>query len=298
MTWVWRGLAALAAVAVLVTGGLFLFVNHAVNDDRIRKSADLFAPGAPHAVLAVWAHPDDEITSAGTLARLAKSGATVTLVYLTHGEGAHFTGYSAEQLHHLRPLEAQAAGHALGIPDVVVLDYGDGKLPHADAARAKDDLKRLIAYRRPATVISFDTKVGYYGHADHAQAGRWTEEVVRERAAADPAFPVRRLYQATLPAPMIALARQYIAAFRNHYPSDPAKGLPAPTVAVPISAEGAAKRAVLDAHVTQVKVIDDVQPYGRKLPPWLYYRLFDREYFALAFESRAFSGATGPATAR
>jgi hypothetical protein len=30
-------------------------------------------------------------------------------------------------------------------------------------------------------------------------------------------------------------------------------------------------------------VIDDVQPYGRKLPPWLYYRLFDREYFALAW---------------
>ena len=117
-------------------------------------------------------------------------------------------------------------------------------------------------------------------------------------AAADADFPVRRLYQATLPAPMIALARKSIAAFRNHYPSDPARGLPAPTVAVPISGEGAAKRAVLDAHRSQVKVIDDVQPYGRKLPAWLYYRLFDREYFALAFERGTFSRAGGPQAAR
>jgi N-acetylglucosamine malate deacetylase 2 len=51
---------------------------------------------------------------------------------------------------------------------------------------------------------------------------------------------------------------------------------------VPIAREASIKRAVLDAHRTQVKVIDDVQPFGRKLPPWLYYRLLDREYFALA----------------
>ena len=100
--------------------------------------------------------------------------------------------------------------------------------------------------------------------------------------ATGPVCPVRRLYPTTLPAPMIAIARRYIAAFRNHYPTDPARGLPAPTVAIDVEDEGAAKRAVLDAHTSQVKVIDDVQPYGRKLPPWLYYAIFDREYFNLA----------------
>ena len=51
---------------------------------------------------------------------------------------------------------------------------------------------------------------------------------------------------------------------------------------MPIASQAYAKRAVLDAHKSQVKVIDDVQPFGRRLPPWLYYRLFDREYFTLA----------------
>ena len=111
--------------------------------------------------------------------------------------------------------------------------------------------------------------------------GRWTAEVVRA-GMTDPGYPVKRLYQATLPAPAIALARKYIAAFRNHYPADPARGLPPPTIAVPIAREAAAKHAVLEAHRSQVKVIDDVQPGGRELPAWLYYRLFDREYFALA----------------
>ena len=34
----------------------------------------------------------------------------------------------------------------------------------------------------------------------------------------------------------------------------------------------------------QAKVIADVRPYADRLPHWLYYRLFDREYFALAID--------------
>ena len=173
----WITLGVIVALLAVVKIGAFVFINKAVNDDTIPKSADLFAPGAPRTAMAIWAHEDDEVTSAGTLAEMAKSGAKVTLVYLTHGEGAHFTGFTADQLYKMRPEEAKAAGHALDIDDVVVLDYGDGKLPGSDAAKAKGDLKALIAARRPSTIISFDGKIGYYGHADHAQVGRWASEV-------------------------------------------------------------------------------------------------------------------------
>ncbi len=268
-------LAALVMLAAVVLG----LARGAVNDASVPRASDLVPAGAPRRVMAVWAHPDDEITAAGTLAALARRGAAVRLVYLTHGEAAHGTGWSAAQLWAMRPREAQAAGRILGAASVRVLDYGDGKLVRADGARAKAELRAMIDAFRPSVVIGFDERVGFYGHPDHAQAGRWTAEVVREGWAADPAFPVRRLYQATLPPRLIALARRYIAAFRNHYPSAPGQGLPAPTVAVPIAEEGAVKRAVLDAHRTQVRVIDDVQPFARKTPSWLYYRVFDREYF-------------------
>ena len=202
-----RLLAVLVALVLLLAVGGFLLVRHAVNDasvPTISSTAALFAPGAPKTVLAVWAHPDDEITSAGTLARMAAEGASVTMVYFTHGEAAHHTGFTAAELYRMRPLEAKAAGDALHA-HVVVFDYGDSKLPQADGARAKAEIAKLIATVRPSTVISFDERVGYYGHSDHAQVGRWTAEVVRA-GMATPGYPVKRLYQATLPAPVIKLA--------------------------------------------------------------------------------------------
>lgn len=55
-------------------------------------------------------------------------------------------------------------------------------------------------------------------------------------------------------------------------------------VAVNIVAQGRRKRRLLDIHASQAKAIADVQPYADRVPHWLYYRLFDREYFALAID--------------
>ena len=68
--------------------------------------------------------------------------------------------------------------------------------------------------------------------------------------------------------------------FREHYPRDPAKGLPPPELAVSIASVAQTKRDLLDVHASQAKIIADVQPYYDRVPAWLYYRLFDREYFA------------------
>jgi N-acetylglucosamine malate deacetylase 2 len=58
---------------------------------------------------------------------------------------------------------------------------------------------------------------------------------------------------------------------------------PKPTVAVSISSPGAAKRAALDAHVSQVTVLQAVQPGYDKLPSWIYFRILSREYFTRVF---------------
>lgn len=275
------GLAVLIVLAGLAFV-LFVIARERVNDGDVPIARSLLVPGQPKTVLAVWAHPDDEITSAGTLARMAKEeGARLVLVYMTRGEAAKDLGYTAEQLATLRPPEAHAAGKALGAARVVVLDYPDGGLPAADATAAKASIRKILDEEKPSVVISFDERVGFYGHPDHAQTGRWVRAVVDD-GAAEPGFPVRHLYQATLPRSMVDLALKLVDAFRTRYPRDPAKGLPAPDVAVRIPSQAASKRAVLDAHRTQVKIIADVQPGYDKVPAWIYYRLFDREYYAEA----------------
>lgn len=289
-----RGLLSIVAVTLLVLAAAaswaFLALNRTVNDEDVPVAKTLLVNGAPKTVLAVWAHPDDEVTSAGTLARLAREeGARLVLVYMTRGEAAKDLGYTAGQLATLRPPEAQAAGRALGAARVVVLDYPDGGLPAVDAAQAQAAIRRIIDEERPDVIVSFDERVGFYGHPDHAQVGRWVRAVV-DKGLTEQAFPVRRLYQATLPQSMIDIALKLVDAFRTRYPREPDQGLPAPDLAIEIPSQAAAKRAVLDAHVTQVRIISDVQPYYDRAPAWLYYRLFDREYYAVAVDRTAWGG--------
>ncbi|MES2343845.1 MAG: PIG-L family deacetylase [Pseudomonadota bacterium] len=247
-----------------------------LNDNHVPTRRSLLVEDAPKTVMAIWAHPDDEITSAGTLANLAREGATVVLIYLTRGEAARDTGYSREELAEVRRLEATAAGDALGGHAVEVLEWPDGGLSRSDADAIKQVLRKRIDHWKPSVLISFDEKVGYYGHPDHIAVGRWARELAQEDNS------VRRLYQATLPQALIKIALKRVAAFRNNYPTEAGAGLPAPTVAVPIRKMAAVKRRLLDVHLSQAKVIADVQPAYDRVPAWLYYRLFDREYFALA----------------
>jgi hypothetical protein len=270
-------LTAIGALLGLLTA-LFLFARDQINDREVPVVRDLIAAGAPQRVLAIWAHPDDEVTSAGTLAAMTARGVDLTLVYLTAGEAARDTGYDRTTLAEVRRAEAQRAGQTLGAKRVEVLNWPDGGLVGTDPEGPKADLTRLLAEVQPSTVITFDDRVGFYGHPDHVCTGVW----VRDLIEAEPGS-VQRLYQATLPVAMIRLALKLVSAFRNAYPTDPERQLPVPSIAVRISRQSGAKRRLLDVHASQAKVMADVQPYYRKLPGWLYYRLFDREYFALAF---------------
>lgn len=257
----------------------FILARARLNDMKVPIGRDLFASGAPRRIMAIWAHPDDEITSAGTLSALARGGAALTLVYLTAGEAARDTGYSRKELAVARREEAKAAGALLGASHVEVLDFPDSGLATTDPAVAKAAIAGLIERFQPGVIVSFDEQVGFYGHPDHVQTGRWVREVVDEGAPS-----VTRLYQATLPKALVSLALKLVQAFRDNYPSDPARGLPPATLAFPIAAQARAKRQLVDVHKSQAKIIADVQPYYDRVPAWLYYRLFDREYFALAVD--------------
>ncbi len=257
----------------------FILARARLNDMKVPIRRDLFASGAPRKIMAIWAHPDDEITSAGTLSALTAAGADLTLVYLTAGEAARDTGYSRDELAKVRREEAKTAGALLGAHHVEVLDFPDSGLAATDPAAAKAAIAGLIERFQPGVIVSFDEQVGFYGHPDHVQTGRWVREVVDEGAPS-----VTKLYQATLPKALVSLALKLVQAFRDNYPTDPARGLPPATLAFPIARQAKTKRRLLDVHKSQAKIIADVQPYYDRVPAWLYYRLFDREYFTLAVD--------------
>jgi LmbE family N-acetylglucosaminyl deacetylase len=152
------------------------------------------------------AHPDDEaILTGGTLARAARAGHRVVLVFATRGElGEDVEGVLAESevLGDRRVVEAEAAARVLGAARVVFLDYHDSGMagePTNDAAHAFARADREVAAARLAEVLReeqaevltvYDERGGYE-HPDHVMV-----HDVGVRAAALAGTP--RLYAATV----------------------------------------------------------------------------------------------------
>jgi N-acetyl-1-D-myo-inositol-2-amino-2-deoxy-alpha-D-glucopyranoside deacetylase len=174
-------------------------------------------------LLAVHAHPDDEvIMSGGVLARAAAEGRPAAVVTCTGGERGEVAGegFDAEatrpRLAEIRADELARALDILGVGPPRLLGYRDsgmagdpGNDDPASFWRAPFDeaVGRLVAHireRRPAVVVTYDA-FGGYGHPDHIQAHRVA--IVAVEAAAMPAlypeagqpWSVAKLYYGTFP---------------------------------------------------------------------------------------------------
>ncbi len=150
-------------------------------------------PSAP-SVLVILAHPDDEITMAPVLSRIARTGSTVTLIFATSGDaGPGFSGMEpGEQLGELRENEARCSAFALGLPEPTFWQLGDGKLAdlaRQDGARQSAEgeeealsltarIAAIIAQENPRTIMTWGPDGGY-GHADHRMISNAVTQVVQ-----------------------------------------------------------------------------------------------------------------------
>ena len=119
-------------------------------------------------LMCILAHPDDEsFGTGGTLARYAAEGIETYVITATRGQRGWFgppeenPGLAA--LGQIREAELRAAAQALGVKELVLLDYVDGDLDRAEKA---DAIRQLVAHLRrirPHVVVTFDP-FGVYGH--------------------------------------------------------------------------------------------------------------------------------------
>jgi LmbE family N-acetylglucosaminyl deacetylase len=138
-------------------------------------------------ILAVYAHPDDEILGAGgTMALYANQGVAnqavrVELVCATRGEAGEISDpalATRETLAQVREEELRCSADTLGISKVTFLGFRDSGMAdtednnHAEAlARAPAEavvpqLVEMIRRVRPDIILTFEP-YGGYGHPDH-----------------------------------------------------------------------------------------------------------------------------------
>jgi len=253
--------------------------NSMLHDDEVPQFDELIPLRPIQRVLAIFPHPDDEVTVAGTVLGLKAAGHQVTLVCLTRGEKGNAANIPSEnELAHLRTLEMQRSAAILGVDSLIQLDYADGGMDKLGLDSLMKVVLVLIQDQSPDVLLSYDSKVGLYGHSDHRLTGEAVEQVFLKYRGAQ-GFAPKQLFQVTLSKKQIAVALKLSAGFKENYPKDPEKGLPVPDFSIRTQPYFSSTLQVMQAHQTQKIVLQDLMPYHDKVPQWIYSRIFDREYF-------------------
>lgn len=242
-------------------------------------------------VLAVFAHPDDEILcGAGTLALCAARGAQVTLVCATRGELGPIASpelATHATLPQVRERELRASCKHLGIADVRFLGLPDAGVSWAaEAAGTVSNLVVLIRELEPSVIVTFGPD-GLYGHFDHEAIGELTTNARRVAADAH-AFPdagrgfaAARLFYPVITSSLVAQLLD--GAKQAGVPDSLWKLKPAAftgesssiTTQVDVSSVLSRKLAALACHRTQLEA-DNVLSH---LTPALAQQFFGTEYF-------------------
>ncbi len=149
-------------------------------------------------IVAIFAHPDDEVFMVGgTLAKHARQGRVVA-VCATRGELGEIRDPSLatrENLGEVRESELRRAYGILGVEDVRFLDYRDSGMAgtegnqdarafmNADPDEAVGKIVKILREVGPAVVVTFE-ETGGYGHPDHIAVHQFVTQAFK--AASDP----------------------------------------------------------------------------------------------------------------
>ncbi|MBW4619722.1 MAG: PIG-L family deacetylase [Cyanosarcina radialis HA8281-LM2] len=267
---------------VIIILAFLWFIRRQLQDDSITIAGNFQG----EKVMFVFPHPDDEITCAGTLKKLNEESNETILLTLTKGEAGTTNGLVDESdpfqkkaaLGRLRQQELEAVGQLLGLDRLEIFNFPDHGIEDIDPDLMKKLLKDKIEYYQPTILVTYDDRIGLYGHPDHIAIARYVKEIFLQGQEKS-GFSVKQMYQVTLPQPTIATALKISASFRQNYALFANNTLPAPTMAVKISKFGKFKRDAMLLHRSQRPTFDEMQPYFALVPPFIYFRIFDKEYF-------------------
>ncbi len=143
---------------------------------------------APLRLACVLAHPDDETLGlGGALARYSAEGVETYVVTATRGQAGRYKDNTnhpgPEALGRIREQELRDAARLLGVRDVQLLDYDDGRLDTEDVREAVSRIVAHLRRIRPHVVLTFGPD-GAYGHPDHIAISQLTTAAVVQAANA------------------------------------------------------------------------------------------------------------------
>lgn len=132
-------------------------------------------------ILGIWAHPDDEVfTAGGLMAAAVRRGDRVVCVHATRGEaGLYYRQLRpAGELAALRSAELRASLARLGVSEQRFLDLPDGGLCLVAWDEIVAQLHDELVDVDPDVIVTFGSD-GFTGHPDHRALSSWVSTAVR-----------------------------------------------------------------------------------------------------------------------
>lgn len=248
------------------------------------------------ALLYIGAHPDDEGSCSGSLARYAAEGARAYVACATRGDGVDAqikdpALATRETLGKVRSQELICACSKLGLQPPYFLGHQDGEVDKVDTETAARAVARLIREVRAQVVITHDPGGGY-GHPDHIAVNKFVTRAFELASDATqdfgvPAFAPAKLYYTAFPRSFM----EKIPAFRERRADIRGQQLgfvgvadEEITTAVNIRAQMRVKLEALSCHRTQFEMDENDQPktFANSIPEEVRLELFGSERFVLA----------------
>ena len=256
------GVATLVLVAA--AGGV-VWVRGLFHEPGARRIGSVVEALGAHSIVAVFAHPDDEIKVVGLLADAGRRDVPARLVSAANGDGGMApAGVSRTDLARIRAGEVRRHAVLLGLRTTEVWSYSDAHLAEVpDAELTARVVARLRAWQ-PDTVVTFEPHTGFTAHPDHLRIGAITTAAFC--ALGGDAHPPRTLLYILAPrgaARVFGGARGRLVATRE----------PAPAWAVHV--DPALRLRGWATHASQAGYV----PKNAHVPAWLLYRLYDDEHY-------------------
>lgn len=259
---------AVITIAALLAGA-WIWIDSQFEEPGVRHVPSIAADLEARSVLAVFAHPDDELTSTGLLLRAAERDGVVTrMITSTRGEaGTPYPQISrVEDMGIVRHAEVLKNGWSIGLSEQEVWDYPDGALPEVDFEIYVGRIMERMQVWQPDLVVTFWPESGYSNHPDHMYAGRATTEAVNRLRAIDPDRAPRAIAYTLAP-------RRMMGRFGGETGRLIVENQPDPNVQMP--GEPGVKIRSWQIHASQAEYLRHA--YG--LPVWFIYALYDKEHF-------------------
>lgn len=242
--------------------------------------------------LIIVAHDDDMAGSSGTITKLCKEGWQIREMCFYQQGGLYAAKDSLKNPVRKQCLQRVAA--IQGLAGVFPVDFNFRNdmqteksylpMPYEQFAgnfkldSLKYYIETFISTYNPSVIFSLDDSMGGYGHPDHVIISR----LVRQYCTAhrnDRGFSVKKIYQAVFPPSTSEKVLNRLPVYRKAKEVYGIAGMPHPDVQVNIYPYAKYRKACMAAYVTEQNSFKQLWPHYRRYPWWIYFRLFDREFF-------------------